>query len=93
MPDTGTNLVAGDIVGEYEVLARVGAGGMGIVYRALDLKLRRTVALKFLPEELVANNPNKQQFLREARTASALDHPSIGVIHGSKRLQTVACSS
>lgn len=82
MPDTGTKLAAGDRVGEYEILARVGAGGMGVVYRALDVKLRRTVALKFLPEELVANQSQKEQFLREARTASALDHPNIGVIHG-----------
>lgn len=82
MPDTGTKLAAGDRVGEYEILARVGAGGMGVVYRALDLKLRRTVALKFLPEELFANSAKKEQFLREARTASALDHPNIGVIHG-----------
>src|SRR5579864_4827671 len=82
MPDVGTKLAAGDRVGEYEILARVGAGGMGVVYRALDLKLQRTVALKFLPDELAATSTEKNQFLREARAASSLDHPNIGVIHG-----------
>src|SRR5208337_5109680 len=55
---------------------------MGVVYRALDVKLERTVALKFLPEHLVSTNDEKDRFLREARTASSLDHPNIGVIHG-----------
>jgi serine/threonine-protein kinase len=82
MPDVGTKLAAGDRVGEYQILARVGAGGMGVVYRALDLKLQRTVALKFLPDELAATSDEKNQFLREARAASSLDHPNIGVIHG-----------
>jgi len=82
MPNVVTTLATGDRVGDYEILARVGAGGMGVVYRALDIKLQRTVALKFLPEDLASNEPQKQQFLREARTASSLDHPNIGVIHG-----------
>src|SRR6201984_2221865 len=55
---------------------------MGIVYRALDTKLERLVALKFLPDQLVASKTDKERFLREARTASSLDHPNIGVIHG-----------
>src|SRR5713101_8401249 len=55
---------------------------MGMVYRALDVKLERLVALKFLPDELVATKADKERFLREARTASSLDHPNIGVIHG-----------
>src|SRR5215470_2157522 len=59
----------------------VGAGGMGLVYRALDLKLRRPVALKFLPPDLVHSESDKQRFLREARTASSLDHANVGVIH------------
>jgi len=59
-----------------------GAGGMGVVYRALDLKLERTVALKFLPEHLGPNAEDRDRFLREARTASSLDHANIGVIHG-----------
>lgn len=55
---------------------------MGVVYRALDLKLQRTVALKFLPFQVVSSRTDKERFLREARTASGLDHPNIGVIHG-----------
>ena len=55
---------------------------MGVVYKALDLKLERTVALKFLPTDVTVSDRDKQSLLREARAASALDHPNIGVIHG-----------
>src|SRR6201987_1248552 len=55
---------------------------MGVVYKALDLKLNRTVALKFLPADLTLSTKDKERFLQEARTASALDHTNIGVIHG-----------
>jgi serine/threonine protein kinase/tetratricopeptide (TPR) repeat protein len=75
-------LSAGDVVGKYKILGMAGAGGMGVVYRALDMKLERTVALKFLPEHTVSSPEEKERFLREARFASSLDHPNIGVIHG-----------
>jgi serine/threonine-protein kinase len=55
---------------------------MGVVYRAFDTKLERTVALKFLPDHLLYNDDEKKRVLREARTAATLDHPNIGVIHG-----------
>src|SRR5882757_6509111 len=83
MPELKSALSIGELVaGNYQVLDLAGAGGMGVVYRARDLKLERTVALKFLPYELNANLHDKERFLREARTASSLDHPNIGVIHG-----------
>jgi eukaryotic-like serine/threonine-protein kinase len=69
-------------VGGYKILGTAGVGGMGIVYKALDLKLNRTVALKFLPNDLNLAEKEKERFLQEARTASALDHTNIGVIHG-----------
>jgi eukaryotic-like serine/threonine-protein kinase len=75
-------LAVDEQVGQYKILGTAGVGGMGIVYKALDLKLNRTVALKFLPSELNAAAKDKERFLQEARTASALDHANIGVIHG-----------
>jgi serine/threonine-protein kinase len=80
--DSSANFSAGDVVGNYKILGLAGTGGMGVVYRALDIKLERTVALKFLPEHVVSSHEDKERFLREARTASSLDHPNIGVIHG-----------
>ncbi|HEV2463836.1 MAG TPA: protein kinase [Acidobacteriaceae bacterium] len=88
MPELKRNLSVGEVVaGDYKILGVAGAGGMGVVYRALDLKLERTVALKFLPPELVGNVSARHRILREARTACALDHPNIGVIHGIEDLE------
>lgn len=70
------------IAGNYRVLGIAGSGGMGVVYKALDIHLERIVALKFLPAELDASARDHERFLREARTASSLDHPNIGVIYG-----------
>src|ERR1700755_1627630 len=85
MPEAKSSLSAGDIVaGSYKVLGIAGARGVAGVFCRFtrDLKLERTVALKFLPPELIAGAADKERFLREARTASSLDHPNIGVIHG-----------
>jgi eukaryotic-like serine/threonine-protein kinase len=75
-------LAVDEQVGGYKILGTAGVGGMGVVYKALDLKLNRTVALKFLPSDLNIGSRDKERFLQEARTASALDHTNIGVIHG-----------
>jgi eukaryotic-like serine/threonine-protein kinase len=83
MPELMHRFSEGELVAaNYRIQSIAGAGGMGVVYRALDLRLERTVALKFLPAKLSANRRDKERFLREARTASSLDHPNIGVIHG-----------
>src|ERR1700674_1378619 len=75
-------LSAGTRLGPYEILASIGAGGMGEVYRARDRKLDRDVAIKVLPES-VANAPDRlARFEREAKTLAALNHPNIAHIHG-----------
>src|SRR5277367_6405058 len=81
MPPEYATLV-GQVDPHYRIIEKIGAGGMGVVYKAVDVKLERTVALKFLPNDLGVSAPDKESLLREARAASALDHPNIGVIYG-----------
>jgi formylglycine-generating enzyme required for sulfatase activity/dienelactone hydrolase len=71
----------GRTIGHYEIIAKIGEGGMGAVYKARDLHLDRSVALKMLPGETVANSERKRRFALEAKAASALNHPNIITIY------------
>src|SRR5204862_3308189 len=74
-------LDAGTKLGRYRIRSKIGEGGMGEVYLAQDTKLDRKVALKILPADLAANRDRMQRFVREAKSAAALNHPNIAHIY------------
>ena len=75
-------LQPGTKLGQYGILAKIGAGGMGEVYRARDTKLGREVAIKVLPEEFSQDKDRVARFEREARLLASLNHPHIATLHG-----------
>ncbi len=75
------SLSAGTRLGAFEILASIGAGGMGEVYKARDTRLERVVAIKVLPEHLAENPERKQRFEREAKAISQLNHPHICTLY------------
>src|SRR5215213_3789004 len=78
-------LIPGTRLGPYEVIAQIGVGGMGEVYRATDTDLKRQVAIKVLPASLAGDPDRLARFRREAEVLAALNHPNIAHIHGLEK--------
>jgi serine/threonine protein kinase len=81
--------VVGDRLGSYEILARIGEGGMGVVFRAADTRLGRAVALKILPPEMAGDRERLARFQREARSVAALNHPHIVTLHSVEEAEGI----
>ena len=77
----------GTTLGHYRIVEKIGAGGMGVVYRAHDERLDRDVAIKVLPEEVAADPDRLARFEREAKALAAFNHPNIATVHGFESFQ------